>query len=466
MDVLLIDPPYKALKGIGSACGYSINLVTLAAYLREAGIDTAVLTGNLLVDLPLQETLTFNVKEYAKGQVAYEKTVNDNTNIMWKKISENIMIHNPQIVGITCVTPAKDLVDKIASLIKSIDKNTVIIAGGHHPTFCEAETLENPNIDFVIKGEGEIPLLELVKAVKSQSSNIRNIPSIAFKENGDIVSNPDGTLIQNLDRLPLPARDLVIDCDYKKYNSHYVSTARGCPYSCIFCSDRKLWKRTVRRRSIKNVIDEIMHLNENYDVNSFDIVDGTFTYHPAYLKEFCLTLIEKGINTKWRCTARYNNINEKMLKLLKKANCSGLYFGLESGSERILKSINKELTVERIIEASGLVNKSGIKSITSVLLGLPNETQDDIECTLRLIKQIKTDIIDINSYVPLPGTRLYDNMDLEERKKIDWRKVGFKSYNNHFTKHISNSSLTAYIREAHDIAEDIQKRFHTNGGWR
>lgn len=466
MDILLIDPPYKALKGIGSEYGYSINVVSLAAYLRESGLDTAVITGNLLLDLPVQQSMTFDVKKYAQGQKEYENILGDENHFIWRKIIKYIQHYNPIAVGISCLTPAKDLVDKIALLVKKVNRNIKVIVGGHHPTFCPNETLQNSNIDYVVRGEGEIPLLHLVKELKSGSLDLSSTLSITYKDNGRVVSNPDGGMIQNLDLLPFPARDLVIDCDFGRYKSHYLGTARGCPYTCSFCSDRRLWHRTVRRRSIENVIEEIKYLISTYDIDFIDFVDGTFTYDIDYVRKFCNSLMQEKINVKWRCTARYNNINEEVLDLMKKANCAGLYFGLESGSERILKSINKRITIQDIVRASELVSKSGILSVTAIMLGLPQEEKQDIECTLQLMKKIKTDIFDINCYVPLPGTELYDNMSDEDRKNINWRKIGFKSYDNYFTNNIPKEDLREFINEAHEIAKNTLKTFQKHGGWK
>jgi radical SAM superfamily enzyme YgiQ (UPF0313 family) len=465
MDILLIDPPYKALKGIGSEHGYSLNMVSLAAYLREGGFDAAVLTGDLLLGLPVQEALTFDVKRYAEGQKDYERILADETHALWQKICHHIQYYNPKAVGITCLTPAKDLVDKIASLVKRVNLDIKVIVGGHHPTFCAHETLRNPNIDFAIRGEGEVPLLQLTRKFESGKPSLSALPSITYKANGKIVSNPDGYMVKNLDSLPFPARDLVIDCDYNQYKSHYVATSRGCPYSCSFCSDRRMWRKKVRRRSIEDVIEEIKHLNGAYDVGFIDFVDATFTYDTAFLGKFCQTLIEEKINIRWRCTARYDSVNEEVLDLMKKSNCVALYLGLESGSERILKSINKKTTIETIIRASELVYRSGIGSITSVLLGLPQEEKQDIESTLRLMKKIKTDIFDINCYVPLPGSELYDGISEQDRMNINWRKVGYKSFNNYFAKKTSQNDLKGFVLKAYDIAENTRKKFQERGGW-
>jgi radical SAM superfamily enzyme YgiQ (UPF0313 family) len=466
MDILLIDPPYKALKGIGSEYGYSINVVSLAAYLREEGIDTSVITGNLLLDLPVQQSMTFDVKKYAEGQKEYERILDEENHFIWQKICKYIQHYNPKAVGISCLTPARNLVDKMAMLIKNVNSNIKVIVGGHHPTFCPNETLENSNIDYVIRGEGEKPLLQLVKKIKAGNFDLSSVHSISYRKDATIVNNSNGEMINDLDLLPFPARDLVIDCDFSRYKSHYVSTARGCPYTCSFCSDRRLWHRKVRRRSIASVMKEIKHLIDTYDIDFIDFVDGTFTFDTSYLHTFCQNMIQEKIKVKWRCTARYDNMNEEVLDLMKQANCAGLYFGLESGSERILKFINKRITVEDIVRASELVSKSGILSVTAIILGLPQEERNDMQSTLQLMKKIKTDIFDINCYVPLPGTDLYDTMSDEDRKNIDWRKVGFKSYDNYFTKNMSKNDLQEFVNEAHEIAKDTLKSFQKHGGWK
>jgi radical SAM superfamily enzyme YgiQ (UPF0313 family) len=143
---------------------------------------------------------------------------------------------------------------------------------------------------------------------------------------------------------------------------------------------------------------------------------------------------------------------------MKQANCTGLYLGLESGSNRILKGIGKKETVEKIIKASEMLYDSGITSVTSVMLGLPDESNEDIEETLRLMKEFKTDFFDVNSYLPLAGTPLYDSMSAEDKKNIDWGKVGYKSFDNYFSKNISRDDFKRYKSEAYEIANTIRKK--------
>ncbi|OGO01334.1 MAG: hypothetical protein A2Y59_03370 [Chloroflexi bacterium RBG_13_52_14] len=460
MDILLIDPPYTALKGVPTDCGYNVGLTSLAAYMRMSGLETGVLMGDLLMDLPPTDTLLgATLKQYAEGQKQYEIIVNDKTHVIWKKLTDIVTKTNPLAVGISYLTPHKCAVERIAATIRDINPDIKIIVGSSHPTFCPEEVMENPNVDFIIRGEGEIPLLNLVREIKKDSPKWGTVPGIYYRDrNGQVHHNAGVDMFSNLDELPFVARDLVLNCDYNTYRVHCISTTRGCPYTCSFCADKRFWGGKVRRRSVDNVVKEMSLLKEKYKIDSLDFVDGTFTYDKEYLRTFCKAITNHKLNIKWRCTARYDTLNEDLLLLMKQSNCSGLYFGLESGSERVLKSIDKKITVKDIMKVSEIVFNSGIPSVTSIVLGLPGETKEDIEETLKLMRKVKTDILDINSYVPLPGTRLYDSMTEEDKKDIDWQKVAFKSFDNYFSKSISHDDLKRYISDAYEIANNVRKQ--------
>lgn len=465
MDILFIEPPYKALKGIGSEHGYSVGLLNLATYLSANGYEARVLTGNLLIDLPVTQSLTFNVSEYAAGQKLYSEALSDDSHEIWGKIISYVNKYKPKAVGITFLTPASELVYKIAQTIKQNSPDIKIIVGGHHPTFSPAETVKHADIDFVLRGEGENSLLALMKELSSPSSNLQNVPGLTYIKDGKVCHNQNAKLLDDLNALPYPDRGLVLDCNFEKHRGHYISTARGCPYSCSFCADRGLWNNTVRRRSVEKVIEEITYLNDNYKLDYIDIVDGTFTYDKKYVITFCKALIDLDADIKWRCTARYDNINEELLQYMKNANCKALYFGMESGSEKILKEYSKNTDIQKIIDASDLVYQSGIKIITSILIGLPQETAEDIESTLNLMGKVKTHIFDINSYVPLPGTELYKKMGKEQIQNLDWNEVGYKSYTNFFSNHISQDDLQIYLKRAYNIAEKTLNKFTSKGSW-
>ncbi len=298
----------------------------------------------------------------------------------------------------------------------------------------------------------------MIKTLKSPNPDLNGVSSLTYRKDGIIVHNPAAAPIADLDSLPFMARDSVINCDYEKHQGHYFFTARGCPYSCSFCTDKKLWSGTVRRRSLEKVIDELMMLKENYKIKMINIVDGTFTYDKRYFLSFCDRFVKNEIHLPWRCMARYDNMDREVLASLKEAGCRGLYFGLESGSDRILKAMNKKITLNMILEKSEMVHDAGIHSVASILLGTPDETREDIESTIRIMKKIKVDFFDVNNYAPLPGTPYYDNMSVEERQKIDWKKIGFKSFDNHFSNNLSHEEFKRYLMEAYEIANDTMRK--------
>lgn len=459
MDILLIDPPYRSLKGMPTDSGYNVGLTSLAAYLRKGDIETAVVMGDLLMDLPTSNKwLGMNVKKYAAGQVAYERILSDDTHIVWKRLADSVRKTKPKAVGIPYLTPLKCVVDKVSVLVKEVDPGIKTVVGSFHPTFCPDEVLHNPNIDFAVRGEGELPLSGLVKELKKDSQRWDLVLGISYRQrDGQVRHNPAADLIENLDELPFLARDLVLNCDYRRYRVHCLTTSRGCPYTCSFCADRRLWCGRVRRRGVENVIRELRLLKDTYRIEAIDFVDGTFTFDRRYLYAFCRAVIDQRLSLKWRCTARYDNLDEESLKQMKQAGCSGLYFGLESGSDRVLQSIDKKMNVAEMVRVSEMVHDVGIPSVTSVLLGLPDEGEEDMAETLRLMKKVKTDIFDINSYVPIPGTPLWDAMSAEKRN-IDWRKVGFKSFNNYFSAQVSAEDFKNYVNEAYRIAGRVRNR--------
>ncbi len=465
MDILLIDPPYKCLKDVGIDCGYVLGLTSVAAYLNAAGIHTAVLTGDLLVGLGPGNIMDLDVGLYARGQQHYEEALADDSHDVWIKISDIIQRLQPKAVGLTYLTPTRNVVEKIARLIKNLDTDIQVIAGGHHATFCPQDVLKNTDFDFAVRGEGEIPLLKLTEAIMSGRSKWAEVPGIAYRtEAGDVICTPEAELIHDLDALPFPARELVMDCDYTVYRSHYVLTTRGCPNRCAFCSDRRLWRGKVRRRSVANVVKELKVIKETYNPLFLDVSDGTFTFDSKYLTEFCERIIAEELGIMWRCTARYDTVTEDILRLMKKANCFGMYFGLESGSSRVLESVDKGISLDQIKRATDMVYDSGIISMASVMFGLPDEDQEDIRSTLELMRNIKSDLFDINCYVPLPGTPLYDDMAEADRSGINWSKASYKSLSSNFSKTIPSEQLKGYILEAYEIADSARERFKARLG--
>jgi len=326
--------------------------------------------------------------------------------------------------------------------VKSLNNNTPVVAGGPHPSVKSEETLRIAYfVDFVVRGEGEISFLELVKAVEKKGS-YNDIKGLSFRTNGRIHHNPAVEFIRDLDRLPYPARDLLLNKDsYTSEDMGLVMSGRGCPFECTFCSSAGVWGRHTRFRSIENVIDEMQQVQSIYGTVQFSFKDDIFTINTKRVREFCRLLKDRKLNVKWDCNARVNLIDESMLAEIKSAGCNGIKIGIESGSDRILKNVmKKKITVAQIKHAAELIHKAGIHWTGYFMMGLPTETEQEMLQTLELMRLIKPDFASLSVYEPLPGTQLYhtgiasgqvtDRRTLDDYYAISPKYYYFENLNN------------------------------------
>ncbi len=301
MDVLLIDPPYKSLKGIGTEAGYTMGLVSLAAYLREHGFEAGVLTGDTLLDLQPSSPFTLDMAAYARGQAQYRQILDDPDHEIWRRITRAVRELTPGLVGLSYLTPLQGAVERTVAAVKAAEPALPVVLGGHHPTFCPEECLGMEGVDYVVRGEGEVPLLALARALLRGEGAPDEAPGVTtLDDQGRARSTAAPPLVPDLDALPEPARDLVLRCDLSRYRTHYATSARGCPYHCTFCSDNQLWGGKVRRRSVTSFVDELARVGEEHRPTYVDIVDGTFTYSRRFMEQFCQQMIERKLALLWR----------------------------------------------------------------------------------------------------------------------------------------------------------------------
>ncbi|MBC7130961.1 B12-binding domain-containing radical SAM protein, partial [Candidatus Bathyarchaeota archaeon] len=275
------------------------------------------------------------------------------------KIKEVVERHDPEIVGIGCNSVNYGQCVEIAKAVKEAEPSCKIMVGGPHPSCVPESVLAHKEIDYAVMGEGERAAVELAKYItkRTEATKLSNILGVAYRYRREVRKNPPA-LIDDLDELPFPARHL-LQMDRYDRNIEYLdekpadvmNVVRGCPYNCRFCETKKIWGYKCRAFSPERIINEIRHLMDNYGSKGVYFIGDNFTIFKDKTLEFCRLLKARGIELEWACDTRVDLVSKELLKEMKKAGCKTIWFGVESGSPRILEKLNKGVTIEQIKEA-------------------------------------------------------------------------------------------------------------------
>jgi radical SAM superfamily enzyme YgiQ (UPF0313 family) len=324
------------------------------------------------------------------------------------RIRKELLTSKPDFIGISQWTHNRHISLELAGMCRSLLPDSTIVMGGGHATFCYADILiEGSPVDIVVRGEAESTLLELAARVAS-GSGWQDIAGLAFRRNGTIAVTPPRKSLDDLDRLPLPARylDWSVGVD-PELQSEFIVTTRGCPSTCYFCSSPDFWGRRVRFRSPGAIVDEIRYIRQKYGLIYFSIRDDTFTADRRRVLEFCSQMQKQEVNTLWNCQSRVTAIDEELVTEMKRAGCECIQLGVESGSTRILQQLGKNITPPQIEQACAMIRKVGIHLSIYLISDVPGETGDDIRQTIELIRHIHPDDGYVSPLAYYPGTQLY-----------------------------------------------------------
>ena len=386
--IMLINPPFSGLgKGVAGHGGKAapLNLAYLASYALKFDPELEI----CILD-------------------------SENLGMDFEGVAKEVSTWKPDLVGMTFPTPAFPHVLRCASIVKKYGDIPVVV-GGPHPSAFPKETLEEiPDIDFCVVGEGEVSFYNLVATIKSGGSS-SNVQGISYRENGKVHRTFPYPLIQDLDEIPFPARDLLPTHIYYSPTTKRVSnrlcgnmvTSRGCPYDCTYCESKVIWTRQARTRSIDNVIGEIEECVTKYGIGEINFHDDILPLDRKRTIELCKEMIRRKIDVDWVCMSRVNIAWEDMMQWMKKAGCKRIMFGLESGSNTILKNIKKKATIEQAHEAVKICKKVGIETMGSFMIGNIGETEETVRESIQLAKDLKLDIASFFVTIPYPGTDLY-----------------------------------------------------------
>ena len=331
---------------------------------------------------------------------------------------QEVKAFSPDIVGMSLLTPLAPRGYRAVKLLKRELPDVIVVAGGPHPTFLYREALEN-GFDIVVRGEGELTTLELVKAIEERGLDpeaLRRVKGIAFKDKDSITVTPPRPLLENLDELPWPARHLLPMDKYtlfgKPIRVAHVMASRGCPYGCIYCSTSYFWGRRVRFRSARNVVEEIEYLVDKYKASYVVFSDDELTINRVFVKELLKEMKERGLDIPFACGARVDHVDKKLMELLFKNNCKTIYFGVESASQETLDRIGKRIRLEQIERVfrwrrEAEWGREG-NIIASFILGFPWETVDDMKKTVDFAIRLNPDYAQFTVLTPYPGTPLFE----------------------------------------------------------
>lgn len=356
----------------------------------------------------------------------YRVSVYDGVILGWDKTMELIKRDNPMVVGISCLTPNRMKVIKLAKLIKEFNPEIKVVLGGVHPTIMGRQMLENyPFINFVVLGEGEVTFKELSDVLFSDSlKDLKNVDGIMYRDQGQIVINKWRSPVKDLDTIPFPRWDLINVDDYipfggnvrpvtvkgidiSKVRKHFVVFSRGCVGQCIFCSTWWIW-RGYRHRSPENMLAEIIFLYKNYGTQNLDFVDDCFTVDKEAVKKLCQLIVKSGLKIAFKCSSRTDLLDEELISKLKEAGCYEISFGVESGDPSILQALNKKNTIDNTVKTFVLMKKYGILATATMITGSIGENYKTINRSVKFLKKIKPDYVGTaKGLLIFPGTKAY-----------------------------------------------------------
>lgn len=404
-NIMLINPDYyeaifsrSKVRSAISPGTPSLGLACIAAPLLEKGHDVRIVNLNL-VEKP---------DEYLRSA---------------------IKVSRPDIVGITSTTPLIKNVYGITKLVKDMDRGIKVVAGGPHPSALPKDVLTESGIDCVVRGEGDFTFRSIVENGISGTT-----PNIAYKKDGGVVlSEKQDEFINDLDTLPFPAYELF---DIKKYRQPliasrtaplgYIETSRGCYGRCVFCN-KNIHGSRMRMKSPGRVIEEMKRML-SLGFREIHIIDDIFTADMDRAYEICEMIIKNNLKFPWypRGGIRVDRVNPGLLKIMKKAGCYRIPFGVESGSQRVIDAVKKGISLEQAMNAVAMAKKEGFETECYFMLGLPTETEDDIKKTIDFAIKLDPDYAKFAITIPLPGTRMFEDMEAKGQIKTkDWNKYNF-----------------------------------------
>lgn len=360
-------------------------------------------------------------------QQGIKNTVFDSTfsskDLLFKEIEQS----QPEVLALYTNLMTKLNVLEIAKKCRTLSPKTKVVMGGPDVTY-NLENYLNHGADYIVIGEGENTMFELVQHLfQKTNEEPREVSGLAFMDaQGVVAKTPPRTKVRDIDELPIPNRDAIpihkyVDA-WKKHHGESalsVSTQRGCPYTCKWCSTA-VYGQSYRRRSPEKVVAELKEVQEKYAPDTIWFVDDVFTVSHKWLREFVEALENAQVKVKFECISRADRMNEEVIGLLKRAGCFRVWIGAESGSQKIIDAMDRRVSVDQVRDMIIETRKQGIEAGTFIMLGYPGETEEDIKETINHLKISNPDHFTITVAYPIKGTSLYDEIEAKKTTVPEW----------------------------------------------
>lgn len=456
MKVLIVNPPFYRLQR-ASLVHYPPGCCYMAATLEEAGFDPLIYNADYDSNKKtiLGNTNHLNVNALMELHEEYERRLHDDGDPIWREVRNYIARYKPEILIVSVFNTTLTAGTKIAKMAKEMDPKILTVFEGstNRGLHCAIDPGANGDytvMDFAVRKEPELTVVELVKAIAARATDFSDIKGLSWKHlDGDVIHNEDRPPIEDLDLLPFPARHRLDG--FEKMPPHCfqgIYGSRGCPFDCIFCGCHTSWGYKPRLRSAKNMVDEIEHVYRRHSTRYFYLCDDIFFINKDRAREFCHLLLERKLPVYWSAQTRAEMVDDETLALMKKAGGQHVAVGVEVGNPKVRDLIKKGNTVDDVRNCAKLIKKHGLYMVAFCMIGLPWEGRAEIEDTVNLIKGIDPYIV--YPYMPTPaeGTELATFM-------LQQNPEGLAEYRDRC--HIDSSAVLAETMTPEEKQEVIEK---------
>lgn len=450
--VLFINPPWYRLQGLVSTYP-PMGCLYIAGLLEANGYDCTVWNADYAdqAEGVTEGSSTINMDAMSRKYDQYLHAITDASLPIWHEVRRVIEHLKPDAVCIAVHTASFGAARVLARIAKEWaagqERDCLVVAGGPHATVAPQDLMADSNFDVVICGEGEHATLDILNAKNQGRAPV--ITGIHYRDaDGDRFTG-ERDFFEDLDLLPIPAKHLLLGKERMPTPCFQpIFSSRGCPFHCIYCSSHRIHGRKPRYASVEKTIEEIRALQEHFNVHHFFICDDTFGANKQRATELLHRIIDEKLDITWGCQSRGEVMDAEFTKLMKRAGCTQVSLGAETGSERVRTLIKKGNTVQDIRNAAKNLRDNGIEVASFFMFGFPGETVEDIELTLQLLEDIQPYTAHCNIATPDPGTELLDLMRIQGRvpDNVDWSTFFHQNEDLFFIDELGQDGSREYIR--------------------